>query len=192
MHIPVPNVDTLTENWWAVALRGVAGVLFGIFALIAPGLSLAALVLAFGAFALVDGVFAIVAAARRRGVSDRWWMLLLEGVASVVIGGVTLLLPGITALALLLLIAARALVSGVLQIVAAVRLRKVISGEWLLVLGGTASLAWGVLLVVFPGAGALALVLWIGAFALVTGALLIALAFRLRAWRRSGAAKAAV
>ena len=192
MHIPVLDVDTLTENWWAVALRGVAGVLFGIFTLIAPGLSLAALVLAFGAYAFVDGVFAIVTAARRHGTSDRWGMLLLEGLAGVAIGVVTLLVPGITALTLLALIAARALVSGLLQIAAAIRLRKVISGEWLLVLGGLASLAWGILLLVFPGAGALAVVLWIGAFGLVTGALLIALAFRLRSWGRSGATMAAV
>lgn len=192
MRIPVVDVDTLTHNWWIIALRGVAGIIFGIFTLLAPGLSLAVLVLAFGAFSLVDGLLTIVAAVRRHGTSNRWWALLIEGLVGVAIGVVTLLMPGVTAIALLLLIAARALVSGVLQIAAAIRLRKVITGEWLLVLGGIASLAWGALLVAFPAAGALALVLWIGAFAIVTGALLLGLAFRLRAWGRSDARMATV
>jgi uncharacterized membrane protein HdeD (DUF308 family) len=184
MRVPIVDVDTLRAKWWVVALRGAAGILFGVFTVLAPAISLAALVLVFGAYALVDGVLAIATAVRRHGTADRWWMLLLEGLVGVAIGVITLFLPGITALTLLYIIAARALLTGVLQIAAAVRLRRVITGEWLLALGGIASLAWGVLLVLFPGAGALAVVLWIAAYALVGGALLLALAFRLHSWGR--------
>lgn len=192
MRIPIVDVETLSENWWVVAIRGLAGILFGIFTLLAPAISLAALVLVFGAWAFVDGVLAIVTAARRHGTSDRWWMLLLEGFAGVAIGLITLFVPGITALLLLYLIAARALITGVLQLVAAVRLRKAVSGEWLLVLGGIASVLWGLLLIIFPGPGALALVLWIGAFSFVFGALMLGLAYRLRSLGRTGPSDAAM
>jgi uncharacterized membrane protein HdeD (DUF308 family) len=192
MRIPIVDVETLSENWWVVAIRGLAGILFGVFTLLAPAISLAALVLVFGAWAFVDGVLAIVTAARRHGTSDRWWMLLLEGFAGVAIGLITLFVPGITALLLLYLIAARALITGVLQLVAAVRLRKAVTGEWLLVLGGIASVLWGLLLIIFPGPGALALVLWIGAFSFVFGALMLGLAYRLRSLGRTGPSDAAM
>lgn len=185
MRNPFVDVDTLTRNWWAVLLRGVAGILFGIFAVLVPGISLAALVLVFGAYAFADGVLNVVSAIRRRGASDRWWVLLLEGVVGIGIGVATFIWPGITALALLYLIAAWALVTGAFEIAAAIRLRKVITGEWLLVLSGIASIALAVLLMLFPGPGALVVVLWIGAYAFVSGALLIALGLRLRSWGRS-------
>jgi uncharacterized membrane protein HdeD (DUF308 family) len=195
MRMPNVNADILSDNWWAVALRGLAALLFGVLTLLAPGISLAVLVLLFGAYALADGVLAIVTAIRRRGTTERWWVLLLEGIAGVAVGLFTLFVPGLTALALLFLIAARAIVTGVLQIVAAIRLRKVITGEWLLALGGVLSVVFGVLLVLFPGVGALAVILWIGAFSLVFGALLLALGIRLRSWGRThphGATMAAV
>ncbi len=179
MRVPVIDLDSLTQNWWAVALRGLAGILFGVITFVSPGISLAALVLLFGAYAFADGVLSIVSAVRRRG-ADRWWLLVLQGIAGIGAGVVTLLWPGITALALLFVIAAWALVSGALQIAAAIRLRKVITGEWLLALGGVLSIALGVLLVLFPGPGALALVIWIGAYAFVFGILLLVLGFRLR------------
>jgi uncharacterized membrane protein HdeD (DUF308 family) len=182
MRIPVVDVDTLSRNWWAVLLRGIAGILFGIITFLAPGISLTTLVLFFGAYAFADGVLAIASAIMRRGTTDRWWVVLLEGLAGVAAGVVTLFFPGITALVLLYIIAAWALVTGVLEIVAAIRLRKAITGEWLLALSGIASIALGVLLVLAPGAGALALVLWIGAYALVFGALLVALGLRLRSY----------
>jgi uncharacterized membrane protein HdeD (DUF308 family) len=178
------DVDTLAHNWWAVLLRGFMGVLFGLIALAAPGISLAALVLLFGVYAFVDGVLAIVSALRRRGASDRWGLLLLEGLAGVGAGVATLMWPGLTALVLLYVIAAWALVTGVLEIAAAIRLRKAITGEWLLVLSGLASIGFGLLLTIFPGAGALVVVLWIGAYAIVFGGLLIALGLRLRSWGR--------
>jgi uncharacterized membrane protein HdeD (DUF308 family) len=179
MRVPVVDLDSLSRNWWAVSLRGLAGILFGIITFFAPGISLAALVLLFGAYALMDGVLAIVTAVRRRG-ADRWWLLLLEGLVGIAAGVLTFLLPAITAIALLYVIAAWALVTGAFEIAAAIRLRKVISGEWLLALSGIFSIALGVLLVMFPGPGALAVVIWIGAYAFVFGALLFALGLRLR------------
>jgi uncharacterized membrane protein HdeD (DUF308 family) len=157
-------------------------VLFAIITFVAPGISLAALVLVFGAYALADGVLALISAFRRRGRDAPRWFLVLEGLTGIAAGALTLIWPAISALALLYLIAAWALVSGVFEVVAAIRLRKVIRGEWKLALAGIASIAFGVLLALFPGPGALALVLWIGAFALVFGVLLIALAVRLRSF----------
>ena len=183
MQIAMVDVGTLARNWCAVALRGVAGIVFGIFTFVAPGISLVVLVLMFAAYALADGILAIASAIR--GGGDRWWVLLLEGIMGIGTAAVTLFWPGITALALLYMIAAWAFVTGGLEIAAAIRLRKVITGEWLLVLSGIASIALGTILVLSPAAGALALVLWIGAYALVSGALLVTLGFRLRAWGRS-------
>jgi uncharacterized membrane protein HdeD (DUF308 family) len=182
MRVPVIDLDSLTRNWWAVALRGLAGILFGIITFVRPGISLAALVLLFGAYAFADGVLSIVSAVRRRG-ADRWWLLLLHGIVGIGAGIVTWLWPGITALALVAVIAAWALMGGALQVAAAIRLRKVITGEWLLALGGVLSIALGVMLLVFPGPGALALVIWIGAYAFVFGIVLLVLGFRLRGLR---------
>jgi uncharacterized membrane protein HdeD (DUF308 family) len=179
MRVPVVDVDSLSRNWWAVSLRGLAGILFGIITFVAPGISLAAVVLLFGAYAFADGVLAIVSAVRRRG-TDRWWLLLIEGLVGIAAGVLTLLWPDITALALLYVIAAWALVTGAFEIAAAIRLRKAISGEWLLALSGILSIALGVLLILWPGPGALALVIWIGAYAFVFGALLFALGLRLK------------
>jgi uncharacterized membrane protein HdeD (DUF308 family) len=191
MRIAVVDVDMLSRNWWLVALRGVAGILFGLCTLVAPGISLAALVLLYGAYAFTDGLLAIVSAVRRRGAGNRWGLLLVEGLVGIAAGVLTVIWPGITALVLLYLIAAWALVTGVLEIAAAIRLRKIISDEWLLALSGVASVAFAVVLMLFPAAGALAVVLWIGAYAFVFGALLIALGLRLRSLGRPRTAHAA-
>jgi uncharacterized membrane protein HdeD (DUF308 family) len=175
------DVDGLSRNWWVVLVRGIVGILFGILTFFAPGITLAALVLVFGAYAFVDGVLTLVSAIRRRSTTDRWWILVLEGIAGILVGIATLFVPGITALVLLYLIAAWALVTGILELAAAIRLRKVITNEWLLALGGIVSILLGVLLIVAPGAGALAVVIWIGAYAFVFGALLVGLSLRLRA-----------
>lgn len=176
------GTETLGRNWWAVLLRGLAGVAFGLITLLAPGISLAALVLLFAAYALADGVFAIVSVVRQRRKSDRWGLLVVEGIVGVGAAVAAVLWPGLTAMTLLFIIAGWAIVTGVLEISTAVVLRKQVSGEWLLVLSGIASVLFGVVVLVFPAAGALAVVLWIGAYALVFGTLLIALAFRLRSW----------
>jgi uncharacterized membrane protein HdeD (DUF308 family) len=173
-------VRGLTTRWWAFVLRGVFAIAFGVFTWVYPGISLLSLVLLFGAYALGEGVFAIVAAIRNKNDVRPWWMLVLQGVAGVMTGLATLFVPGITALVLLLVIAAWAVVTGALQIAVAIRVRKEIEGEWLLAVGGAVSIAFGVLLVLFPGAGALALVLWIGTFMVFFGGLLVALGLRLR------------
>ncbi len=191
MRIDDIDVDTLSYNWWLMLLRGIVAVIFGILTFLAPAISLAALVLAFGAYAFADGVLSIVSAVRRRGLHERWGLLLLEGVAGVAAGIVTFFWPGMTALVLLYLIAAWSLVTGALEIAAAIRLRKVIRHEWLLALAGIVSIAFGVLLALFPGPGALALTLWIGAYALVFGAIVIATSIRLRSWGRTAAPRAA-
>jgi uncharacterized membrane protein HdeD (DUF308 family) len=170
----------LARNWWALVLRGLFAVLFGLAAFFWPGITLAALVLLFGAYALADGIFAIVAAITGADRQTRWWALLLEGIAGILAATATVVWPGLTALALLYLIAAWAIVTGIFEIVAAVRLRREIEGEWLLGLSGMASVRFGLYVAAFPGPGALAVVWIIGAYALVAGILLIALGLRLR------------
>ncbi len=174
----------LTRNWWAVVLRGVVAIIFGLFALFLPGITLTALVLLFGAYALVDGVFAIVSAIR--GQAGRsWWELAIEGIAGIAAGVIALVWPGITALALLFVIAAWAIVTGVLEVVAAIRLRQRIEREWLLALAGIASILFGVVLIIAPVPGALAVLWLIGIYAILFGALLVALGLKLRSLGRA-------
>jgi uncharacterized membrane protein HdeD (DUF308 family) len=179
------DTEALIDRWWAIALRGVVAIVFGILTLVLPNLTLTALILLFAAYALVEGVFSIVAAARGGRADLPGWALVLEGLVSIAAGVATIVLPGLTALALMYVIAGWAILTGVLEIVAAVRLRRRIVGEWRLALSGVLSVVFGVLTAIAPGAGALALVLWIGAYAIVFGMLLVAFAFRLR---RAGAA----
>ncbi|HEY1417191.1 MAG TPA: HdeD family acid-resistance protein [Myxococcaceae bacterium] len=177
-------VIVLARNWWALVLRGLFAVLFGIIALAWPGITLWALVLLYGAYALADGVFAIASIMAGRTGGRPWWSLLVEGLVGIAVGIMTFAWPGITALVLLYLIAAWAFVTGIFEIVAAIRLREEIRGEWLLALSGILSGLFGLALVIWPGAGAVALVWVIGAYAIAFGALLIALGFRLRSWSR--------
>jgi uncharacterized membrane protein HdeD (DUF308 family) len=174
-------LEQLARYWWALAIRGAAAIIFGLLALIWPGITLTALVLLFGAYALVDGVFAVASAIMGRGEpsSRRWWHA-LEGVAAIVAGILTFIWPGITALALLFLIAAWALVTGVIEVFLAIRLRKELEREWMLALAGVASILFGLVLMIFPGSGALALVWLIGIYAIVFGAVLVALSLKLR------------
>ncbi len=180
------TLETLVSHfWWTIVLRGVVAILFGIIAFIWPGITLAALVLMFGAYALVDGIAAVVIGIKQYGDRERWWATLLGGIVSVAAGVVTFVMPGLTALALLTLIAIWAIMRGVFDIVAAIRLRHVIEGEWLLALGGALSIAFGLLLIAFPGSGAVAVAWWIGAYALVLGAVLVMLGFRARSLTRA-------
>jgi uncharacterized membrane protein HdeD (DUF308 family) len=185
-------MEILARNWGWIALRGVAGVIFGVLTFINPAISLASLVLVFGAYALADGVFTVVAAIMNRRGERHWVAMLFGGIAGIAIGLLTFLMPGLTTLVLLYLIAAWAIVTGGAEIATAIRLRKVITGEWLLILAGVLSVAFGVVLIVYPGAGALTVVLWIGAYALVFGIMMIALSLRLRSWGKlSGAPRPA-
>jgi uncharacterized membrane protein HdeD (DUF308 family) len=172
----------LAKNWWSLAIRGIAAILVGVITFAWPGITLTGLVLLFGAYALLDGIFSIAGMVRAARSHERWGSLLLEGVAGLVAALVTMVWPAITAISLLYVIAAWALVTGVLEIAAAVRLRKHVSGEWMLALSGVLSLAFGVLIVLFPLAGALAITLWVGAYCVIFGAVLVALGFRLRNW----------
>jgi len=176
------STDTLIRNWWLVVLRGIVALIFGVLTIFRPGVTLAALILLFGAYAVVNGVFAVVAAIAHRRGERHWVSLLLSGVLSIALGIVAFVLPGLTALSLLYVIAAWAIVTGVAEIATAIRLRRVITGEWLLVIAGVLSVLFGLFLVVFPGAGALTVTLWIGTYAIMLGILLIALGFRLRSW----------
>ena len=179
-------MDTLlARNWGWVALRGVAGVIFGLLTFMNPGITLVVLILFFGAYSLIDGIFAAIAAIRNRKAEAHWVALLIGGIAGIIIGVCTFLAPGISAIVLLYFIAAWALVIGFSEIVAAIRLRKIITGEWMLVLAGVASVALGLFLLSRPALGAIAVVVWIGAYAFVSGILLIALGFRLRSWART-------
>ncbi len=178
----------LARNWWALLLRGALAIVFGVLAFVNPGITLAALVLLFGAYSLVDGIFAIVSGLRAARRHERWWPFALEGLLSILVGIVTFLMPAAAAFALLLLVSAWSIVTGVFRIAAAVRLRKEIQGEWLLILNGVLSVAFGLVIVIFPGAGLVTLVWVIGFYAILFGVTLVALAFRLRGHGRRVAA----
>jgi uncharacterized membrane protein HdeD (DUF308 family) len=172
--------NVLARNWWAVGLRGLAAIIFGILAFIQPGLTLTVLVLLYGAFALWDGVFAIISGVWHRHQNKRWWIVALEGLVSIIAGVIALLVPGLTAIVLVYVIAAWSIITGVLAIVTAIRLRKEITGEWLLMLTGVLSVLLGVAMALLPGTGALALVWLIASYAVASGVLLVALSLRLR------------
>ena len=169
----------ITDNWWLLALRGALAVLFGVLAFVWPGVTLTTLVLLFGFYAVFDGVLALYHAVA--GGTQSRWVFALEGLVGVLAGIGTLVYPQITALVLLYFIAAWAVLTGAFELAAAIQLRKVIDSGWLLALGGVASIVFGVLLVAQPAAGLLTVVWLIGAYAVVFGALLIGLAFRVRA-----------
>jgi uncharacterized membrane protein HdeD (DUF308 family) len=174
-----------TGSWWAMALRGVAAIVFGILAFVWPHITLTALVFLFGAYALVDGAFAIVAGIKSHGEYKRWGLLLLQGILSVAAGVFAFMVPAMTAFILLVLIASWAIVTGIFQIAAAIQLRKHIKGEWLLALGGIGSILFGAILLFYPAAGALAMIWIIGTYAIVFGFLLVALGFKLRGLERA-------
>jgi uncharacterized membrane protein HdeD (DUF308 family) len=176
----------LAENWWLLLLRGIAAIAFGVLAFVWPDLTLLTLTYMWGIYAISDGVLALWAAiAGKAGeIAPRWWLAVV-GIAGILAGLLTFVWPGMTALVLLMFIASWAVVIGVLQIWGAIRLRKEIEGEWLLALSGLLSVAFGVILFVQPGAGALAVVWMIGWFAMLAGCVYIALAFQLKKYKRS-------
>ena len=170
----------LARHWWVFLIRGLVAIAFGLVAFFYPGITLVTLVLLYGAYALVDGVFAVVAAVRgKEGVGPRWWLALV-GVLGIVAGLVTYLYPGLTTLVLLTVIGIWALLYGITEIIGAIRLRKEIDNEWLLMMHGALAVLFGLMVLFRPGAGALALIWLIASFAFASGVLMIALAFRLK------------
>jgi uncharacterized membrane protein HdeD (DUF308 family) len=173
-------VEILSRYWWAFVVRGILAILFGILACAWPGITIVTLVILFGAYILIDGILLIVKAiAHWSGKEDRWF-LLLQGLLGVGIGIITLVAPGVTAVVLILYIAAWSLATGVLEIAAAVRLRMEIKGEGWMMVGGIASILFALLLMLFPGAGALGLLWLIAAYAIIFGVALVILGFKLR------------
>jgi uncharacterized membrane protein HdeD (DUF308 family) len=179
-------LQSLADNWWLLLLRGICAIAFGVLAFLWPGLTLVTLTLLWGAYALMDGVIAIWAAFNASGgdVGPRWW-LGLSGVAGILAGVVTFYYTGETTLVLLMFIAVWATIIGALQIWGAIALRKVLQHEWLLVLNGVLSIAFGVVLFAQPGTGALAFVWMIAWCAIFFGCLYVALAFKLKQYRRT-------
>ena len=172
----------LAHNWWTLLLRGILALIFGVLCVAYPGITLIIMTIMFGAYALVDGAFAVASAISTAKGEPRWWATILEGIVGLILGSFTLIWPGTTAFGLLYLIAAWAIITGIFEIAAAVRLRKQFTNEWLLILSGVASVIFGLLTLAMPGAGALAIVFWIGAYAITFGMFYVALAFRLRKW----------
>jgi len=173
-------LDLLTRNWWTLALRGVFAVVFGLIALAWPGMTLLALVVLFGLYVLADGVLAVITSLAER--AKGWGWLLLEGVLLLLVGIAVFRWPGNMTLALLLLIAFRALIVGVAEIATAIGLRKQLEGEWVLALSGVVSILFALVILSRPGVGALAIVWLTGIYAIIYGVLMIALAFRLKSW----------
>ena len=181
--------DVLADSWWAVGLRGVLGILFGLICLLTPGIALGAFVILFSAYMLVDGVFAIISGIKAARSGERWGLLILEGIVDIAAGVVAFLWPLITVVALTWLVAIWAIVSGALMLSAAFTL-NIDHGRWWLALGGIASVVFGLLLVIEPLVGAVVLTIWIGAYALVFGVFLLILAFQLHSRKEERERKA--
>jgi uncharacterized membrane protein HdeD (DUF308 family) len=181
----------LAQNWWAIALRGVFAIIFGIIALLMPGATMLALVLLFAAYLLVDGIFAIIAAVRAARKQERWGWLIFEGLVDLVTGGIAAVWPLITIVAFALLMGAWAIVTGALLLGASYRL-NIPHGRWLMALAGAISVIWGVLLIIWPLIGALVLTWWMAAYALIFGVAMLVLALRLRGRRPAVAPPGAV
>jgi uncharacterized membrane protein HdeD (DUF308 family) len=175
----------LSRNWWYFVLRGLIAVVFGVLALVYPLATITTLVILFGVFALADGTFDVIASIASAGSKEHWWAELLAGVAGIIFGALILLWPGMTALVLLYLIAGWAVARGILEIAAAIRLRKVIQGELILILSGLISVLLGLFLFARPGAGAIGMAWLIGIYAILFGFLAIILGFRLRGLKKA-------
>jgi len=172
-------LHALAKNWWLLLLRGIAAIIFGILAFAWPGITLLTLVILYGAYALVDGVLSIWAAIGGGSATPRWWLIVV-GLLGIAAGLLTFFWPGITAFVLLMFIGAWALVHGIFEIIGAIRLRKEIDNEWMLILSGVLSVLFGAAMLIMPGAGALALIWVIGAYSIIFGVLFIGFAFRLK------------
>jgi uncharacterized membrane protein HdeD (DUF308 family) len=183
-----PMLHALAKNWWLLLLRGIAAIVFGLLAFVWPGLTLVTLILFYGAFALVDGVIALVAAFTGGAKPLPTWWLVIVGLLGIAAGIATFAMPGITAIVLILFMGGWALAHGILEIIGAIRLRKEIDNEWMLIFSGVVSVLFGLIVLIAPGAGALGLVWAIAAYSIVFGISFVALALRLRNHRHGPAA----
>jgi uncharacterized membrane protein HdeD (DUF308 family) len=181
--------EVLADNWWAVGLRGILGIVFGLICLLTPGVALGAFVILFAAYMFVDGGFAIASAWKAARSGERWGLLIVEGLVDIAAGLIAVAWPAITMVALIWLVAIWAIVSGALMLYAAFMLNRD-HGRWWLALGGIASLIFGVLLVIEPLVGAVVLTMWIGAYAIVFGGALLVLAFQLHSRKEERERKA--
>jgi uncharacterized membrane protein HdeD (DUF308 family) len=181
--------QALAQGWWAVGLRGLFGIAFGLICLLVPAAAILSLVLLFAAYMLVDGVFAIASAVQRLRHGDHWGLLILEGLVDIAAGVIAFTMPGLTTLIFVFLIAFWAILSGVLMLVSAFTL-KLDHGRWWLALAGICSIIFGIVLLIAPLVGAVVLTWWLGAYALVFGVLLLVLAFKLHGQREEQLHKA--
>jgi len=180
----MPETQQDSRLWGGLALRGLTAILFGMLALARPGATVLALVYLFGAFAFMDGLFALVAAIKLARLGGRWWPMLLVGVVGVGVGVVSFANPKVTAVVWIYYIALWALMTGIFEVIAAIQLRKVIEGEWMLAVSGVLSIVFAFLIGTRPGVGLLSLTWVIGAYAIVLGALMIGLGVRIRGEHR--------
>lgn len=174
--------NLLAQNWWAIALRGLFAIIFGIIAPLMPGAALLAFVLLFAAYMLVDGVLAIVAGVRAAQRHERWGWLIFEGILDLIAGAIAVVWPVITIIVFVLLMGAWAIVTGAVLLGASFRL-NIPHGRWLMAFAGAVSVIWGILLIIWPLIGAVVLTWWLAAYALFFGVALLVLAFRLRGRR---------
>ena len=173
-------IETLKRHWWVPVIRGIAAIVFGVIAFVYPGLTVATLVLFFGAWVLIDGLFRVVGAIGHRASDPDWGWHIVIGIVGIIVGLLTFHAPQITALALIIYIAAWALMIGATEIAFAIKLRREIKGEWFLILMGLASIVFAILLLWNPIAGAAAVIWLIAWYAVVLGVLGIFFGFRLR------------
>lgn len=179
------GVQAIGRNWWMLALRGVLAIIFGLIALFTPGIALLAFIFVFAAYALIDGLMAVYVAIRERDSLNRWGWVLFEGILGIIIGIVALVHPGFTALVLLYVVAIWAVVTGIMELVAAFTLRGLAAREWALGLAGVISILFGVVLFIFPGTGLLSILWLVGVYGIVFGVLFIVRAFQMRSWASS-------
>lgn len=179
MGLRSPLLTPLARNWGLIALRGVLAILFGVICIAWPGMALVTLIWLFAAFAIVDGVFSVAAGITGGTMMPRWWLIVV-GLAGVVAGLIAAFNPGATTLVLLVFIGAWLVVRGVFEIMGAIAIRREIDNEWMLILGGALSVLFGLYVIIFPGGGALAILLAIGIYAIIAGVMMVGFALRLR------------
>lgn len=181
--------EVLAGHWWAVGLRGLIGIIFGLICIFVPAAAILTLIIFFAAYMLVDGVLALVSGIKAARNGKRWGLLILEGIVDLAAGGIAFIWPGITAIAFVILIGIWAVISGALLVVAAFSLKRD-HGRWWLVLAGIASVVFGIMLLIAPVVGAVVLTWWVGAYAIAFGVMLLILAFKLHGKKQESAVKA--